>query len=91
MSEPIHARIPKLIRNCRLNQTSTDAVLLMPEGALKIKGSGKDVIELCNGTLSVQEILAQLKKRYPQVKATQIEIEAIEFLKLLREKRAVDF
>jgi pyrroloquinoline quinone biosynthesis protein D len=88
---------PKLIRNCRLSVTPSegnqrgDDMLLMPEGVLRLKGTGAAIVALCDGTRSLEQIVEQLQSQYPSADPAQIGAEAIAFLKTLREKRVVDF
>jgi pyrroloquinoline quinone biosynthesis protein D len=83
---------PRLIRNCRLSESPAQKdMLLMPEGVLRLKGTGIDIVMLCDGKRSLQEILQALKQKYPNSDPLQIESEAMSFLNTLREKRVVDF
>ena len=63
----------------------------MPEGAIRLKGSGAEIVALCDGNRTVEEILAALKIKYPSSSLDQLESETLEFLKALREKRVLDF
>jgi pyrroloquinoline quinone biosynthesis protein D len=83
---------PTLVRNCRMSEApgQTD-MLLMPEGVIKIKGTGRDIIALCDGIKTLNEILAALKAKYPQAPAGQIQTDAMDFLNNLRQKRVLDF
>jgi len=65
----------------------------MPEGVLKLKGSGAAIVELCDGKRTVGEIIETLKTRYASTNVSgtdQIESEALEFLEKLSEKRVID-
>ena len=63
----------------------------MPEGAIRLKGTGAEIVSLCDGARSVDEILAALGAKYPAMPSDQLEAETLEFLKTLREKRVLDF
>ncbi len=86
---------PQLIRNCRLSkspsQTGDEAMLVMPEGAIRLKGTGPEIIALCDGARSIDEILATLKSKYPAAPSDALETETLEFLQSLRQKRVLDF
>ena len=57
---------PKLIRNCRLSESPTQSdMLVMPEGAIRLKGTGAEIVALCDGSRSVDEILSALQAKYP--------------------------
>jgi pyrroloquinoline quinone biosynthesis protein D len=83
---------PRLIRNCRLSDTpGQDDVLLMPEGMIRLKGTGAEILRLCNGERTLSEIFTELQSKYPSADRSQIESEATDFLRSLREKRVLDF
>jgi coenzyme PQQ biosynthesis protein PqqD len=66
-------------------------MLLFPEGALRLQGTGRQILELCEGVMSVQEIVSQLQGLYCATDPTQIRREVISFLEQLGEKRIVDY
>ena len=66
-------------------------MLLMPEGVIRLKGTGCDIVSLCNGERTFSEILTELEARYPATSREEISSEAIHFLETLREKRVLDF
>jgi pyrroloquinoline quinone biosynthesis protein D len=66
-------------------------MLLMPEGVIKIKGTGLDIIALCDGNKTLSEIVSALQLKYPGAPHDQIKTDAIDFLNHLRQKRVLDF
>jgi pyrroloquinoline quinone biosynthesis protein D len=66
-------------------------MLLMPEGVIKIKGTGRDIIALCDGSKTLSEIIVALQSKYPKAPSDQIQSDALEFLNNLRQKRVLDF
>ncbi len=66
-------------------------MILMPEGALRLKGTGAAIVGLCDGERSLGQILLELKSKFPSADPVKIEAEAISFLNTLREKRVLDF
>lgn len=66
-------------------------MLVMPEGAIRLKGTGAEIVALCDGIRTVDEIISTLSTKYPSSPLTQLETETLEFLKTLREKRVLDF
>ena len=83
---------PKLIRNCRLSESPAQKdMLVMPEGAIRLKGTGAEIIALCDGARSVDEILLALKTKYPAIDPSLLETETLEFLTNLKNKRVLDF
>ena len=63
----------------------------MPEGAIRLKGTGPEIVALCDGGRSIEEILTALKIKYPTSNSDELEAETLEFLKSLRQKRVLDF
>ena len=63
----------------------------MPEGVIRLKGSGADIVKLCDGNRTLHEIAAELKLKYGSQDPTQIDAELLEFLSALKEKRVMDF
>jgi pyrroloquinoline quinone biosynthesis protein D len=92
LSEDLLKLKPVLVRNCRMSeaQGQTD-MLLMPEGVIKIKGTGRDIIGLCDGTKTLSEIIALLGVKYPRASRAEIQSDALDFLNNLRQKRVLDF
>jgi pyrroloquinoline quinone biosynthesis protein D len=66
-------------------------MLLFPEGAMRLKGTGRNILELCDGKKTVQEIVAELQVLYRAQNPSQIREEVETFLDQLRQKRIVDF
>jgi coenzyme PQQ biosynthesis protein PqqD len=64
---------------------------LFPEGAIVIKGTGRDILEHCNGQRTFAEIVQELQALYTLTDVQKIRKEAGNFLEQLREKRIVDF
>lgn len=63
----------------------------MPEGAIRLKGTGAEIIALCDGARDVDEILVTLRTKYPAMDPDQLEAETLNFLNTLRDKRVLDF
>jgi pyrroloquinoline quinone biosynthesis protein D len=85
-------RRPKLIRNCRLSDSPNQKdMLMMPEGVMRLKGTGVDIVGLCDGRRTLKEIFHHLLNRYPKVSPSEIETDTMFFLNTLRQKRVLDF
>ena len=58
--------VPRLWRLARLEYDSVRQkhVLLYPEGAVLLNDTGAAILELCNGTRTVDEIVTILSERY---------------------------
>jgi pyrroloquinoline quinone biosynthesis protein D len=57
---------PRLATGARLryDEVREEHLLLVPEGAVRLNPSAVEVLELCDGERSLDEILAVLSQRY---------------------------
>jgi pyrroloquinoline quinone biosynthesis protein D len=81
---------PTLASGCRWGGTPEEPVLLFPEGAIRVKGTGLAILGLCDGHRSFSEILAELQVQYFGADARRIREDAERFLEQLQEKRILD-
>jgi pyrroloquinoline quinone biosynthesis protein D len=83
---------PRLAMGCRLNEKSQPSrVLHMPERALRLNGPSLEIVERCDGTRTVQEIVSDLQKVYSQAESRKVETDILAYLALLHDQRALDF
>jgi len=83
---------PHLAPGCRLSEMpNQEATLMMPEGALKLKGPGLQILRSCDGDHTFQQIVDALYKQYQRANLQKIEEDTATFLEQLQERRAVDF
>jgi coenzyme PQQ biosynthesis protein PqqD len=75
---------PKLARGCRFGN---DGVLLVPEGVLRLKGTGAEILRQCDGTRTVAEIVATMRDRYVGTVESDVE----DFLRRLQERGVVEW
>jgi pyrroloquinoline quinone biosynthesis protein D len=66
-------------------------MLLFPEGAIRFKGTGREILERCDGQRTVEEIVADLQQIYSAGDPARIEEDVRSFLGQLQRKRIVDF
>jgi len=83
---------PKLRPGCRLRESggADDNVLLIPEGALRLAGTGRKIVERCDGQHTLDDIVRELKAEYPSAEPARIESEVSTFLERLYQKRVID-
>jgi pyrroloquinoline quinone biosynthesis protein D len=87
MSELARDSVPRLAPGCRLNAAgSPEDLLLIPEGALRLKGPARTIVELCDGARTLTGIVQELQRRYSSEDAARIEAEAIALLARLRDR-----
>jgi coenzyme PQQ biosynthesis protein PqqD len=92
MNVPESNRVPRLAPGCRLNAAGTsEDLLLIPEGALRLKGPARTIVELCNGERNLSEIVAELRRHYPSAEPARIETEAVALLARLRDRGALEY
>lgn len=90
--QPVMTEIPKLRRGCRLSPASApESLLLIPEGALRLQGPGRRIIELCDGERSLGGVIRQLQTEFPSAESSKVSQEVTTFLQGLREKGAIEF
>jgi pyrroloquinoline quinone biosynthesis protein D len=65
--------------------------VLFPEGMIRVQGTGKDILELCDGQRTLQEIVATLAGRYGTADPVRITEDVSNFLEALQRKRIVDY
>jgi coenzyme PQQ biosynthesis protein PqqD len=83
---------PRLAPGCRLNEkTQQPRMLLMPERALRLSGPSLDIVQLCDGLHTVQQIAEKLHALYATAEPQRITDDLLGYLALLHEQRAIDF
>ena len=57
---------PRLATGARLryDEVREEHLLLIPEGAVKLNATAADVLELCDGARSLDDIVGELSSRY---------------------------
>ena len=94
MPRPSLESKPRLAPGSRLSDAAgQEATLLMPEGALKLRGPGLQIIRSCDGDDALfAEIVAALQKEFRKADPKKVESDTGEFLERQRKnRRAVDF
>jgi pyrroloquinoline quinone biosynthesis protein D len=92
MSEPEPTRIPRLAAGCRMTQSADlGPVLLLPESMLRLTGPGPRIVELCDGTRTLEGVIASLQSEFSNADPAMIQREVLAFLASLNERRALDF
>jgi pyrroloquinoline quinone biosynthesis protein D len=91
VAPPSDSSQPKLAAGCRWGGTEEDRLILFPEGAIKLQGTGREVLERCDGTRTFGEIIADLQKEFGQTDPAKIRGDIGIFLEQLQKKRIVDY
>jgi pyrroloquinoline quinone biosynthesis protein D len=91
MAPPTDASQPRLATGCRWGGTEEDRMILFPEGAMKLMGTGRQVLERCDGQRTFGEILTELQKEFDKTDPEKIRADISMFLEQLQKKRIVDY
>jgi len=57
-------------------------VILYPEGMVKLNGSAAEILKLCNGEMSVAELIRDLKAQFPDA---DVAADVVRFLQVANE------
>ena len=80
----------QLAPGCRLNSAGgSEDFLLIPEGALRLKGRARNIVELCDGIRTVGQIVIELQQRFAGGDAIRIESDTIALLGRLFDRGAL--
>jgi len=92
---PEDASQPRLAAGCRWGAEpkpgSEERVVLFPEGAIKLQGTGRQVLERCDGQRTFGEIIEELQAQFADADPAKIRTDISQFLEQLRHKRIVDY
>jgi pyrroloquinoline quinone biosynthesis protein D len=78
------SRVPRLAIGCRVRTLLADeTMLLVPEGALRLKGAASEIISLIDGHRSVDTIAALLQEKHASSEVPRIAIEVKQFIEKL--------
>jgi coenzyme PQQ biosynthesis protein PqqD len=94
MSPPEDSSLPRLATGCRWgaeNKPGEERTVLFPEGAIKLQGTGRQVLERCDGQRTFGEIIAELQHEFTLADPAKIRADISMFLEQLRHKRIVDY
>ena len=87
---------PRLATGTRWAAPTTDGLdetrmILFPEGAIKLQGTGRHVLERCDGQRTFGEIVTDLQKEFGKADPEKIRADISTFLEQLQRKRIVDY
>ncbi|MFY9948233.1 MAG: pyrroloquinoline quinone biosynthesis peptide chaperone PqqD [Candidatus Sulfotelmatobacter sp.] len=95
MPPPSDTSQPRLATGCRWGGDSKPGVeermVLFPEGAIKLQGTGRQILERCDGQRTFAEIIKELQAQFPVADPDKIRADITQFLEQLRQKRIVDY
>jgi pyrroloquinoline quinone biosynthesis protein D len=91
MALPEDSSQPRLAAGCRWGGTEEARVILFPEGAIKLQGTGRQVLEQCDGQRTFGQIIQELQAQFTDADPAKIRADISQFLEQLRRKRIVDY
>ncbi len=91
MAPPTDESKPRLAAGCRWGGSAQERMVLFPEGAIKLQGTGRQVLERCDGTRTFGQIIAELQKEFGATDPEKIRSDIGVFLEQLQRKRIVDY
>jgi coenzyme PQQ biosynthesis protein PqqD len=91
MAPPEDSSLPRLAAGCRWGGTEEARVILFPEGAIKLQGTGRQVLEQCDGKRTFGQIFQELQAQFGDADPAKIRADISQFLEQLRHKRIVDY
>jgi pyrroloquinoline quinone biosynthesis protein D len=96
MAPPEDTSQPRLAAGCRWGPeqktgTNENRVILFPEGAIKLQGTGRQVLERCDGQRTFAQIIKELQTQFGDADPAKIRTDISQFLEQLRHKRIIDY
>ena len=91
MAAPEDASQPRLAAGCRWGGSEQERVILFPEGAIKLQGTGRQVLERCDGQRTFAQLIGELQTEFGDADPAKIRTDISQFLEQLRHKRIVDY
>jgi pyrroloquinoline quinone biosynthesis protein D len=96
MAAPTDTSQPRLAAGCRWGPSTKSGkeeirMILFPEGAIKLQGTGRQLLERCDGQRTFGEIIAELQKEFGKTDPEKIRADIGLFLEQLQKKRIVDY
>ena len=92
MARPEDSSQPRLTTGCRWSAGADhEGTVLFPEGAIRVQGTGKKILESCNGQNTFAQIVDQMQKHYTNSDPARIRDDVAKFLETLQQKRIVDY
>ena len=65
--------------------------MLFPEGVIRVQGTAQNILELCDGQRTVQEIVTALSATFSGGDPVKIREDVGNFLEALQRKRVIDY
>ncbi len=91
MPKPEDSSLPRLATGCRWTGEGEQRTLLFPEGALRLQGTGREILERCDGQHSLLQIVQELQTTFSESDPEKIRSDVFVFIERLQQKGVVSF
>src|SRR5271166_2216660 len=75
----------------RRGGTEQDRMVLFPEGAIRLQGTGLQILERCDGQRTFGQIIEELQAQFSVADPAKVRADISQFLEQLQHKRIVDY
>jgi hypothetical protein len=92
MLKPELTASPRLAPGVHLNEKNQQPrMLLMPERELQLRGPSLEIVQMCDGKHTVQQIAEKLHALYAKAEPQRVTEDLLNYLALLHDQRAVEY
>ena len=92
MSKPEMTESPRLATGVRVNdQNQQPRMLLMQGRQLRLSGPSLEIVTLCDGKHTVQQIAERLHQLYAKAEPERVTQDLLNYLTLLHDQGAIEF
>lgn len=91
MPQPEESSLPRLATGCRWTGKGEQRTLLFPEGALRLQGTGREILERCDGQHTLLQIVQELQATFNGSDPQKIRSDVFIFIERLQQKGVVSF
>jgi len=96
MAPPEDSSQPRLATGCRWgpeNESGAEPcrMVLFPEGAIRLQGTGLQILQRCDGESTFGQIIEELQAQFSLADPAKIRTDISQFLEQLQHKRIVDY
>ncbi|HUN63030.1 MAG TPA: PqqD family peptide modification chaperone [Candidatus Sulfotelmatobacter sp.] len=92
MIKPELTALPKLAAGVRLNEKNQQPRMLLMQGReLRLSGPSLEIVLLCDGKHTVQQMAEKLQGLYTKAEPQRVTQDLLNYLALLHDQRAIEF
>jgi Coenzyme PQQ synthesis protein D (PqqD) len=92
MDKPELTALPRLAPGVRLNEKNQQPRMLLVQGKdLRLSGPSLEIVLLCDGQHTVQQIAEKLHILYAKAEPERVRQDLLNYLALLHDQRAIEY